>query len=113
MMSFDQQSIGAVTILKPRGPVANIEDSQLFFGQAENLVRQSLGRFVVDASEMSYVDSTGLEALVDISQRLNTFGQPLKMCGVSETLSETIRVTQTADSFDIFDQVQDAVRSYR
>jgi len=113
MMTFDQQSIGAVTVLRPIGPVANPEDAQQFQEQSEKLVRTSLGRFVLDASELSYVDSTGLEALVELAEQLNTFGQALKICAVGETLFEIIRVTQTAGSFEPFGQVQDAVRSYR
>jgi|GEM_PF-346303 len=113
MMTFDQQSIGAVTVLRPVGPVANAEDATQFQEQSTNLVRSSLGRFVLDATELSYVDSAGLEALVDIAEQLNAFGQALKICAMGETLAETIRVTQTAGSFEPFDQVQDAVRSYR
>lgn len=113
MMAFDQQSIGAVTVLRPTGPVANEEDALQFHELASNLIRSSLGRFVIDASELSYVDSTGLEALVDIAEKLNAFGQALKICEVGETLSETMRVTQTTDAFEPFEQVQDAVRSYR
>lgn len=113
MMTLEEQSIGAVTVLRPIGPVASAEDAQQFQSQSVRLVRSSLGRFVLDASEMSYVDSTGLEALVDIADQLNTFGHALKISGMSETLSETIRVTQTAESFEPFEQVQDAVRSYR
>ncbi|MBL4809759.1 MAG: STAS domain-containing protein [Phycisphaerales bacterium] len=113
MMTFDQQSIGAVTVLRPIGPVANAEDAVQFQEQSTNLIRSSLGRFVLDATELSYVDSAGLEALVDIADKLNAFGQALKICAMGETLAETIRVTQTTGSFEPFDQVQDAVRSYR
>jgi len=113
MMTFEQQEIGAVAVLRPIGPVASPEDAQLLLEQSSGVIRSSLGRFVLDASEMSYVDSTGLEALVHIAEQLNVFGQVLKVSALSETLSETIRVTQTAESFEPFDQVQDAVRSYR
>jgi anti-anti-sigma factor len=113
MMAFDQQTIGAVSVLRPTGPVANAEDSQQFQELASNLIKTSLGRFVIDASELSYVDSSGLEALVGIAEQLNSFGQALKICQLGETLSEILRVTQTTDSFEPFEQVQDAVRSYR
>lgn len=113
MMTFDTQTIGAVTVLKPLGPIANAEDSANLLEQSTKLVRSSLGRFVIDASEMSYVDSTGLETLVEVSNQLNSFGQTLKLCSIGETVSETIRVTHTSDAFEPFEQVQDAVRSYR
>ena len=112
-MTFDQQSIGAVTVLRPIGPIASAEDADQFQEQSANLVRSSLGRFVLDATELSYVDSSGLEALVDLAEELNAFGQALKICSMGETLAETIRVTQTTGSFEPFGQVQEAVRSYR
>lgn len=113
MMTLDQQSIGAVTVLRPIGPVANPEDAQHFQEQSTKLIRTSLGRFVIDATELSYIDSSGLEALVEIAEQLKAFGQALKICAMGETLSETIRVTQNSGSFEPFTQVQDAVRSYR
>ena len=112
-MTFEHQSIGAVTVIRPVGPVANAEDASQFLEQSTKVIRSSLGRFVIDASELSYVDSAGLEALVDIAEQLQTFGQALKICGLGETLAETIRITQTADAFEPFSGVQDAVRSYR
>ncbi len=113
MMTFDQQSIGAVTVLRPIGPIASTEDAQQFQEQSANLVRTSLGRFVLDATELSYVDSNGLEALINIAEQLKAFGQALKISAMGETLSETIRVTHNSGSFEPFKQVQDAVRSYR
>jgi len=112
-MTFEHQQIGAITVIRPIGPVANAEDASHLFEQSSKVIRSSLGRFVLDASELSYVDSAGLEALVDIAEQLQIFGQALKICALGETLAETIRVTQTADSFEPFDLVQDAVRSYR
>lgn len=113
MMTFDQQSIGAVTVLRPIGPIATPEDAQHFQEQSTNLVRSSLGRFVVDATELSYVDSSGLESLINVAEQLKSFGQALKISSMGETLAETIRVTQNSGSFEPFAQVQDAVRSYR
>ncbi len=113
MMTFDLQTIGAVSVLRPVGPVASVEDAAQFVEKSRGLVSSSMGRFVLDASELSYVDSSGLEALVDIAEQLNRYGQVLKMCQISETMAETIRVTQTAESFECFEHVQDAVRSYR
>lgn len=113
MMTIEQQTIGAVTVLRPVGPIANAEDARQFLEHSDKSIRTSLGRFVLDASEVSYVDSSGIEALVDVASQLQSFGQALKICEVGDTLNEIIRVTQTTESFESFGAVQDAVRSYR
>jgi anti-anti-sigma factor len=112
-MEIDLQTIGAVSVIRPLGPITNTEDAQQFRDRAIESISLAKGRVVVDAEELSYVDSSGLEALLDVAERLEALGQGLKLGQVNETLSDAIRVTKLTDHFEPFDSVQDAVRSYR
>ena len=68
-MEIQTQQRGAVTIAKPMGPITGT-DADVFSTRMGELIRQNLGRVAVDASALSYVDSSGLESLADAAKEL-------------------------------------------
>jgi anti-anti-sigma factor len=110
-MQIQEDQQGAVTVLKPVGPLTH-EESQAFKDRLEKVRGVSLGRLVVDASAIPFVDSAGLEALAEASQQQSQSGQTLKLCGLNETLREVLGLTELADQFEHFEDAGAAVRSF-
>jgi anti-anti-sigma factor len=110
-MEIQEQRQGAVTVLKPRGPLAGA-DVAAFKSRAGQVLTTSLGRFVIDASGVPYVDSTGLEALLDLTERMSQSGGALKLCAATETLREVLELTGLASQFEHFADVNAAARSF-
>lgn len=111
-MRIEQKRHGAVTVVRPLGPVSNKGDASVLNEQMNEVIRQSLGRFVLDASEITFIDSFGLEALVDICDELDSSGKSFRICGVCETLREVFAITEVAPKFQQYEDVQTAVRSF-
>lgn len=110
-MQIEEQQYGAVTVLKPHGPIA-AGDATEFFDRTLHVSAKALGRIVIDAADVPFVDSDGLEKLVDLSEELSSSGQTLKLCGVNETLREVFDLTEVTGQFEHFEDVQMAVRSF-
>lgn len=110
-MDIVDQRHGAVTVLRPVGPLLGPDCHQLL-ERVRGAISASLGRFVLDASAMPFVDSDGLEALADISDELAETGQPLRLCGVGETLREVFELTELTELFEYYADVGDATRSF-
>lgn len=110
-MEIDERQHGAVTVLRPRGPILE-GDADGLVGRSREAWEASLGRFVLDASEVAYVDSRGLEALVEVTEMLSASGHALKLCGATETLRETLALTGLSGEFEHYEDVQVAVRSF-
>lgn len=110
-MQIQQYQHGAVTVLKPEGPLVG-DDADLFRARTQSTLRTSFGRMVVDACSIPYVDSKGLEALSDLSQEMNRAGQPLRICSVSDTVREVLVLTSLDRLFEHFEDVGSAVRSF-
>ncbi|MCR9075633.1 MAG: STAS domain-containing protein [Phycisphaerales bacterium] len=111
-MLIETNRHGAVSVVRPDGPVITEDDATLFRTETFNVLGSTLGRFVVDATEMTFVDSNGLEALVDITDEVAAGGSQLKLCGVSETLREILMLTGISKKFQQYEDVQSAVRSF-
>lgn len=110
-MQIEHSTHGAVSIVRPVGPLTR-ESAERFRSEAGSVVRRSLGRCVVDASGIHYLDSMGIEALLDLGDELGLTGRELKVCGLSPTVRDALRLTGVASRMELFDDVPSAVRSY-
>jgi anti-anti-sigma factor len=110
-MKIHEQQQGAVTVLKPEGPLVEADIPE-FIARVRRTLAGSMGRFVVDMSAVPFLDSGGLEALVDVSEELGGGGQTLRLCAANKTVREVLELTDLASLFDHFDDANAAVRSF-
>lgn len=110
-MEILEQPQGAVTVLKPRGPLCG-QDAEQFKQRAQSVMDRSLGRFVIDASDIPYLDSRGLEVLKEATDTLAERGRALRLCGANETVREVLELTDIAQHFEYFADTTSAVRSF-
>jgi anti-anti-sigma factor len=111
-MRIEDQKQGAVAVVRPVGPLTGESAGELRHYLLE-LHSRSLGRFVLDAGGVSFVDSGGLEALLDVSEQLIRSGRILRMFAANETLLEVLALTGIASSFEHYDDMNAALRSFR
>ena len=110
-MEIQETREGAVTVVKPTGSLVQA-DADKFKAYVHAVVGRSLGRFVIDASAISYVDSKGLEVLADCGEEMTKNGQTLRLCGANDTVREAIDITDLASLFEYFADTHTAVRSF-
>lgn len=110
-MEIQESRQGAVTVVKPMGPICQGDAAQ-FRAAVDDVRSRSLGRLVIDATAVAYADSPGLEALVDLSEAMAQAGQSLRLCGANPTLREALDLTGIADQFEHFEDTNTAVRSF-
>jgi anti-anti-sigma factor len=110
-MEIQTQYRGAVLVVRPSGPLAGT-DAETFKAAMEGFVRENLGRVVVDASALPYVDSKGLESLADMAAQLSRSGKGLKLCAANDTLRQVIDLTGLSAQFEHFEDANSAVRSF-
>ena len=110
-MKIQEQQQGAVTVLKPDGPLTGADAEQI----RDSLLKTSkdrLCRIVLDASAIGLVDSKGLEALLDVTNEMAVSGHALKLCAVNETVREAMELTGLSARFEHFEDANAAVRSF-
>jgi anti-anti-sigma factor len=105
------QQRGAVLVVRPDGPLTAAE-ADTFQGRMREFIRENLGRIVIDASGLPYVDSKGLESLSDVAQELGQGGKGLKVCAANETIRQVIELTGLSAQFEHYDDTSSAVRSF-
>ena len=110
-MEIEELNHGAVAVVRPIGPLTQNDAERLKTQMLEVRVK-SLGRLVLDASSVPFIDSRGLEILVEVSQQLTQTGRALKIAGINDVLREVFELTELTREFEHFTDVNSAVRSF-
>ena len=110
-MKISQQQHGAVTVLRPDGPLVG-PDVEVFKNRLMQAARDSFGRVVLDGSAVALVDSKALEALLDVADEMAQFGHALKICALNETVRQVLELTGLSSQFEHYEDANSAVRSF-
>ena len=110
-MNITTQKQGAVTIVRPEGALLEADAEQVK-SQLLETAGESLGRVVLDMEAIPFVDSRGLEVLVEVTEEMSESGQALKLCAMNKTVREVMELTELAPLFEHFEDAGSAARSF-
>ena len=110
-MNIQTQRQGAISIIRPQGPLMGTDADQVKVALLDT-AGASLGRVVLDLEMTPFIDSRGLEVLVEVTEEMSGGGQSLKLCAANKTLREVLELTGLAGLFEIFEDVGSAARSF-
>ena len=107
-MAFQVSMSGDVTVIDVEG--------QLIVGNRQTLKRTVLDevergkrKFVVDFSNTSYIDSSGLGVLVSLSKKISEQGGELRLAGLNEDLRTLFELTKLDTLFTIAESREEAL----
>ena len=78
----------------------------------DKLIAQKIPRIVVDLSNVSYVDSSGLATLVGILKNMRSYGGKMKLAGMSSKIKSLFEITKLDKLFDIAASEEEAVTGF-
>jgi anti-sigma B factor antagonist len=109
-LSVSQQSVGGYPVLAVKGEVDVYSASALQDGLT-GLLDSDTHAVVVDLSEIGFLDSTGLGALVAARSTAAEGGGRLPVVCDRERILKLFRITGLDGVFEIYSTVDDAVRA--
>ena len=90
------------------------DDTDAFHRALGNRLEQGTTRHViVDCEHLEFIDSCGLETLVDLQQRLGGPGGALRLANPDDTVRTILRLTRLENALESCGTIEDAVRSVR
>ena len=73
------------------------------------MIEKKPRRLVVDLSEVSYIDSAGLAALIEAMQKVEAYGGKFLLAGLQETVRSIFEISRLDQVFQIFPDVNGAL----
>lgn len=110
-MELLEHKVGAVVVVRPAGPLVSDSAAQLH-GRVQSLMTEVMGRIVLDLEAVPFIDSKGIEALLDISDTLATTGLNMRMCNVTGTVREALALTGANEAMEFHPDTNAAARSF-
>ncbi|MEW6252981.1 MAG: STAS domain-containing protein [Planctomycetota bacterium] len=109
-MKVQKQSHGPVTVLAAHGPLTAEESIDL--RRAVETAGASKARHtILDLSDVPFLDSSGIELLLELCGTHLSPHQRPKLAALSETCMEALELTDVLPHLDVFDTVENALRS--
>lgn len=98
-MDIEDVNRGELLVVCPRGVLAGTEAESLRTRLGE-LAANGKTEVVVDCSKLRFVDSHGLEVLMEAAEQFIRAGQTLKLTGAKPTLLEVLDLTELSSLFE-------------
>lgn len=109
-MKVQTQPEGQVTLVAPHGPLV-VDDLADLRRSLETAGGGPLRRIVIDMADVPYMDSGGIELLLESCGAHLPPHQRPKLAALTETCREALDLTDVLPRLDVFDTVENALRS--
>ena len=111
-LDIQQREREGIVILKLEGRITVGPEAGLLRDRITALSAAGSHNIVLDMAAVTYIDSTGLGALVMCATSLRKNQGNLKLLNLNRRAIELLVMTKLATVFEIFNDEQDAVNSY-
>lgn len=109
-MEIEERKVGDVLVVLPREKRIDASVSTGFKGKMVDWIKQGNKHIVLDLSQVDFIDSSGLGAIVSSLKTLGNEGD-LVICGVRETVMGLFRITRMNRVFQIFADESEAIKA--
>ena len=111
-MTIQERVVGSVTVLDLDGKMVLGDGDTLLKDKIHSLVFQERKNIVLNLGHVSYMDSSGLGALVASFVTAKNNGGQVKLLNLTGRLQDLLAIAKLLTVFETFDSEADAVRSF-
>ena len=109
-MTINPEERGQATILHLSGEIREADEDNFIRTVTERIDRPG-ARVVLDMSEITYVTSSGLGAIVRVTAQANTQRAKVVIAAPSPFINGVLEITALNRYFDVYPTIDDAVTS--
>lgn len=111
-MTIEERAIGSVVVLDLAGRLVLGDGGGLLKDRVNALLKHGSKQVVLNLAEVTYVDSSGLGALVGTFLTAKNAGGALKLLSPSKRLHDLLAMARLLKVLDICDSEEQAVQSF-
>ena len=106
------RQVGDVTVIDAVGRITLGEGASSFRDLIRDLAAKGDKKLVLNLSEVSYIDSSGIGELVSGFTTVTNHGGQLKLVGLSKRVKDLLQITKLYTVFEVHEEEADAIRSF-
>jgi anti-sigma B factor antagonist len=109
-LKITNRDVDGVTVLVLDGRIVLGEETSALREKVKGLLAEGQKNIVLNLSNVTMIDSSGLGALVSAYTSAKAGGASLRLSNLGARLNELLQITKLFTIFEIFDTEADAVR---
>jgi len=107
------REVDGVSVVELDGRIVLGEESNSFREKLRRLVAEGKKKIVLNMSEIKYIDSAGLGALVAVHISAKNQGASVRLCHLGKKFHEVMQITKLLTVFDVYDTEAAAISSFQ
>jgi len=111
-MKINTKQVGNVTVLEVDGKITIGAGDLALREGVQNALNSGGTNLVIDLSRVTTIDSSGVGELVSAYTTATNRGAKLKLARIPPKVNDVLTITQLITVFDVYDSVDEAVRSF-
>ncbi len=111
-VKMTDSEVDGVSVLELDGRIVLGEESNSLREKLKSMVAAGKRRIVLNLSNIKYIDSAGLGALVAAHVSAKNQGSSLRLCNLGQKFHEVLQVTRLLTVFDVYDTQAAAISSF-
>ncbi len=106
-MKIDRKDDDGITILSIDGEI-DLYNAPDIKDIVNKLVEEKKMKVIIDLDKVTYIDSSGIGALISSLSNLKKNQGRLKVCNVSGSVHKIFTLTKLTNFFELYDSLEDA-----
>ena len=111
-VKLSTRQVGDVTVIDAVGRITLGEGASNFRDTIKDLATKGNQKLLLNLSEVSYIDSSGIGELVSGFTTVTNHGGQLKLIGLTKRVKDLLQITKLYTVFEVYDDEAHAVRSF-
>ena len=111
-VTFEVKNVGDVCVLSPQGKIVIGDEVAALMEKIRELLEAGNKNILVNLGGVSYIDSTGVGALVGSYTTIRNQGGQMKMSNLSQRIRDILLVTKLLTVFDVYDSESEGTKSF-
>lgn len=110
-MEISRRDSGDIVILDVNGEI-DLYNAPEIKDTINKLIEEKKYNVVINLDKVSYIDSSGIGALISSLSNLKKYQGGLKICNVSGSVRKVFELTKLTSFFEIYDSETEAIQAF-
>jgi len=111
-VKITHRQVGDVTVVDATGRITLGEGASVFRDMIKELAAKGNKKILINLSDVSYIDSSGIGEMVSSFTTVTNHGGQLKLLGLTKRVKDLLQITKLYTVFEVFEDESAAVRSF-
>ncbi len=111
-MEINKHVFGEVAVLEVSGNIKGCPEAEMIHQSVKKLLADNKIQLVVDLSDVHWVGSVGIGAIIGGLTTVRHSGGDLRLVGINDKIQNLLTITKLDGLFQVFESVNEAVGSF-